>query len=152
MRMAFLTLGTAWAMAACANVAPATPPVPASASPKPAKVVVTVTGIKAMSGTIEIALYDEAGYASGKSVTDASIPVTGPTATWSIPAVKPGVYGVKLYQDANGDGKLSTNPFGSPIEPYAFSNNAHGSFGPPAFAAAAFTVSGGETLQTIKLN
>lgn len=156
MRMALLVLGAAWAIAACTTAAPSTSPAPAtspaSGAANSAKVSVTITGIKTVSGTIEIALYDEAGFASGKSAASASIPVTGATVTWPVDAVKPGVYAIKLYQDVNGDGEMNANPFGIPIEPYAFSNNAHGSFGPPKFDAAAFTVPGGETLQTIKLN
>ncbi len=160
MRMALLVLGAALAIAACTSAAPKTATAPetvsASSTASPGKVTVTITGIKTVSGTIEIALYDEAGFESGKSVTNASIPVTGDTVTWPIAAAPPGVYAIKLYQDVNGDGEMNANPFGIPIEPYAFSNNAHGSFGPPKFAAAAFTVpgtgSGGETLQSIKLN
>ena len=112
---------------------------------------VTVTGIKAATGTIQIALYDEAGFGPGKAVHDATLPVTGDTVTWTLQGVAPGAYGVKLFQDVDSNGKMNTNPFGLPIEPYAFSNNAKGSFGPPGFAAAAFTVGAGETLQTIIL-
>ncbi len=131
-----------------AGLAAAAPAALAEAAP----VTVSVTGIKAVSGTIQIALYDEAGFASDKAVKDASLAVTGETVTWTIDGLAPGTYGVKLYQDVDGNGKMNTNPFGLPIEPYAFSNNAKGSFGPPGFAAAAFTVGEGETVQTIKLN
>lgn len=116
-----------------------------------ASVAITVTGIKAASGTIQIALYDEAGFGPGKAVHDASLPVTGETVVWRLEGVAPGAYGVKLFQDVDSNGKMNTNPFGLPIEPYAFSNNAKGSFGPPGFAAAAFTVGEGVTLQTITL-
>lgn len=112
---------------------------------------VTVTGIKAASGTIQIALYDEAGFGPGKAVHDASLPVTGDTVVWSIEGVAPGAYGIKLFQDVDGNGRMNTNPFGLPIEPYAFSNNAKGAFGPPGFGAAAFTVGEGQTVQTITL-
>ncbi len=116
-----------------------------------ASLAVTVTGIKAKSGTIQIALYDEAGFGPGKAVHDASLPVTGDTVVWKVEGVAPGAYGVKLFQDVDSNGKMNTNPFGLPVEPYAFSNNAKGSFGPPGFGAAAFTVGEGETLQTITL-
>jgi len=54
--------------------------------------------------------------------------------------VAPGDYAASAYQDLNGDGKLNTNLMGLPTEPYGFSKNARGAFGPPDFKDAAFTV------------
>jgi uncharacterized protein (DUF2141 family) len=51
----------------------------------------------------------------------------------------------------DGDGRMGTNPFGMPTEPYAASNNARGEMGPPAWSDAAFEVSG-ETIQTITID
>ncbi len=50
----------------------------------------------------------------------------------------------------NGNGKMDTNPFGMPVEPYAFSNNAVGNMGPAKWDRARFEVSG-QTLQTLNL-
>ena len=50
----------------------------------------------------------------------------------------------------DGDGEMNTNPFGMPVEPYAFSNNAVGNMGPARWSAAHFAVSG-ETAQTISI-
>lgn len=61
-----------------------------------------------------------------------------------------GEYGLKVIQDVNGNGKMDVNPFGMPIEPYAFSNNAIGNMGPAGWDRARFTVAG-DTAQTIKL-
>ena len=57
---------------------------------------------------------------------------------------------MKAFHDVNGDGQMNTNPFGIPIEPYAFSNNAVGNMGPARWSAARFPVSG-ETAQTITI-
>ena len=57
---------------------------------------------------------------------------------------------MKAFHDVNGDGEMNTNPFGMPIEPYAFSNNAVGNMGPARWSAAHFAVSG-ETTQTISI-
>ena len=54
--------------------------------------------------------------------------------------VAPGTYAVKIFQDVDGDGKMGTNALGIPTEPYGFSNNAMGNFGPPSFKEAAFEV------------
>ena len=62
----------------------------------------------------------------------------------------PGEYGVKAFHDIDGDGEMNVNPFGIPVEPYAFSNNAVGNMGPARWEQARFAVTG-ETAQTIQL-
>ena len=64
----------------------------------------------------------------------------------------PGEYAVKLYHDVNGDGEMNTNPFGMPIEPFAFSNDAKGRFGPAKWDAAKFTVGSEAVTHTITMN
>jgi len=54
--------------------------------------------------------------------------------------VKLGEYALQLFHDVNNDFKLQTNLMGIPTEPFAFSNNAKGKFGPPKFEQAAFEV------------
>lgn len=54
--------------------------------------------------------------------------------------VKPGVYAIGIFYDLNDNNKLDTNLFGIPKEPYAFSNNVFGKFGPPKFEKASFKV------------
>jgi uncharacterized protein (DUF2141 family) len=62
----------------------------------------------------------------------------------------PGRYAVMAFHDRNADTRLNTLPIGLPTEPYGFSNNARGRFGPPGWARAVFEVSG-ETRQAIRL-
>ena len=117
-----------------------------------ASVTVTFTGIQTPSGAIMVGLYDsETGFAAGEMVQGARIDVTGPEATAVIAGLKPGRYGIKAYHDVDGDGRMATNPFGMPTEPYAASNNARGNMGPPAWSDAAFEVAG-ETVQTITID
>ena len=49
-----------------------------------------------------------------------------------------GTYALSLYHDENNNGMLDTNFFGIPKEPYGFSNDARGTFGPPKYTAAQF--------------
>ena len=63
----------------------------------------------------------------------------------------PGRYAAMVFHDVNGDGKLNTLPIGLPVEPYGFSRNARGRFGPPAWGAAAFDVTVAPVVQTIRL-
>ena len=53
-----------------------------------------------------------------------------------------GTYAVKLFHDANDNGRLDTNWIGIPKERFGFSNNAMGRFGPPDFDAVRFALDG----------
>ncbi|MEZ7831006.1 MAG: DUF2141 domain-containing protein [Gammaproteobacteria bacterium] len=57
--------------------------------------------------------------------------------TFEIPA---GTYVIGYYIDANENEKLDTNFIGIPKEQFGFSNNARGTFGPPSFESASFTL------------
>lgn len=116
----------------------------------PARLTVTITDIKDVKGKMMIAVSNEAGYDAGDAVAAAASAVTGNTliATFDVP---PGKYGIKLFHDIDSDGKMNTNPFGMPTEPYAFSNNAKGQFGPAKWGAASFDVPAGGAAQTISL-
>jgi len=67
-----------------------------------------------------------------------------------IPNVAPGKYGVTAIHDENANGKLDTNFLGIPREGVGASNDAKGSFGPPAFADMIVTL--GESPVTIVIN
>ena len=48
-----------------------------------------------------------------------------------VEGLAPGQYGAMIFQDLNKDGKMNFNLVGMPLEPYGFSNNSRGLFGPP---------------------
>lgn len=52
-----------------------------------------------------------------------------------------GDYAVRVMHDINDNGELDTNFVGLPTEPYAFSNNATGNFGPPQWKDVKFRLS-----------
>lgn len=58
---------------------------------------------------------------------------------------------LNVTHDLNGNGRLDMNAMGIPTEPYGFSNNASGNFGPPQFQQAVFEVKPGGRL-TVQLN
>ncbi|UXH76605.1 DUF2141 domain-containing protein [Roseateles amylovorans] len=60
-----------------------------------------------------------------------------------------GPVAISVFQDLNGNGKLDTNPVGMPLEPFAFSRQAQGNFGPPRFEQAALEA--GTTRHAIQL-
>ena len=51
-----------------------------------------------------------------------------------------GMYTLAVFHDVNGNGKLDKNYLGIPTEPYGFSNNARGMFGPPSEKDQLFTI------------
>ena len=93
----------------------------------------------------------DAGYRGGQAVGANMVPVTGATAEIRFADLAPGQYAFRLFHDVNGDGRLNTNPFGIPTEPFAFSNNARGSFGPATWEQAVFTLNAGENVQQVSL-
>lgn len=52
----------------------------------------------------------------------------------------PGKYAVAVLHDENQNDEMDFNFLGMPLEGYGFSNDASALFGPPSFAAAAFTL------------
>lgn len=102
-------------------------------------------------GQVMIAIFDAAGWQGGRPMRVALAPVQGDKAEAVIAGLTPGSYGVKAFEDVDGDGKMGTNPFGMPTEPFGFSGNAAGGRGAPAWDAAAFTLGAGANIQTITL-
>lgn len=103
-------------------------------------------------GSVMVQLFDsEAGYQSGDGVAAGMARINAATAQVEFADLAPGQYAFRLFHDVNGDGEMNTNPFGMPTEPFAFSNNARGSFGPATWSQAVFTVSPGENVQQLSL-
>lgn len=102
----------------------------------------------ARTGSIMVALYNsEDSYRSGPAVAQTMVDASGQTIA-TFPNLPVGDYAVKAFHDVNGDGRMNTNPFGLPVEPFAFSNNAVGNMGPASWERARFSVSG-DIAQTI---
>ena len=112
---------------------------------------IEVSGTTPAEGRVMVAVYDHAERWMKKTVRSAvATPGADGKTLLRIENLPDGDYALSLMHDRNGNGKLDANAFGMPIEPYGFSNNASGSFGPPKFEDARFTVKG-DTVQRIKL-
>jgi uncharacterized protein (DUF2141 family) len=70
---------------------------------------------------------------------------------FSLGELPAGDYAVRVMHDRNGNEELDTNFVGMPTEPWAFSNNASGNFGPPGWEDAKFSLQA-DTVQSIRLN
>ncbi|MDR2926843.1 MAG: DUF2141 domain-containing protein [Cytophagaceae bacterium] len=102
------------------------------------KLTVTVDGIDKTKGKMFIAVYDEANYMKQPLYgTVAKVDTQEVTAV--IDSVSAGCYAVVIFHDINDNGKLDMGAFG-PTEPYGYSNNAKGQYGPPSFADCAIKV------------
>lgn len=62
-----------------------------------------------------------------------------------------GEYAIRVMHDVNGNDDLDANFVGMPTEPYAFSNNAKGRFGPAKWEDVRFVLENDLT-QVISLN
>ena len=121
-------------------------------APSAASLTVSFTGIEAKEGTLMMAVYNEAGWSTGKPMRGEMVDGTKDQMTVDITGLSPGRYGVKVFHDVNGNGKMDANPFGMPTEPFAFSNDAHGERGPASWADASFDVPAkGHAVQTITI-
>ena len=103
-----------------------------------ADLTVTITNINGPGGEVRWALFDSAEdyKTEANPVLSARSRVDGDRLRFTVHDLPDGRYAIKLYHDANANGKLDSNRLGIPTEGYGFSNNA-GRFGPPPFEKAA---------------
>lgn len=139
-------------LALCLALAAA--PAAAVAQASPASVLtLTFPGLKTPSGVLFVAVFDSAeGWSANRSVRSAVAAGGDAAPTARVEGLAPGRYGVKVFQDLDGDGRMDVNPFGLPLEPYGFSRDARPNMGPPAFEDAAFVVAAGDNAQAIVLH
>ena len=98
-------------------------------------------------GILRIGLYEKEYFpVHGKGIRNEAIPVRTLEKSLVLENVSPGVYAIAIFQDLNSDGKLNRTIYREPTEPYAFSNNKKGRFGPPKFDKVSFIVKSGETV------
>jgi uncharacterized protein (DUF2141 family) len=115
---------------------------------------VRVEGLAQPSGHVMIALYDRAdAYEIGdeQALRRERLPVDDRLeVVWAVDGLASGDYGVALFHDVDDDEVLDTNFVGLPKEPYGFSNNARGRFGPPDYDAITFAFDGAPLTITIQ--
>lgn len=113
--------------------------------------VIRIDDVKTTQGQLMVALYSSADGFLKDSVRASAAPATAGSTTVVFKDLPAGDYGIALYHDANGNGKMDRNAMGLPVEDYAFSNNAIGHMGPPSFDQAKFALPQGGTTVTVSL-
>lgn len=112
---------------------------------------VQIEKLKKLEGKVMIAVYDKEDSFLDQAVTGGIVAATANSVSYSFSDLEEGVYAISIFHDVNGNGKLDTNFVGIPTEPYAFSNNAKGMFGPPNFADCKFEFNGSKQQLIISL-
>jgi len=108
---------------------------------------------KSPAGTVRAAVFDSQKAFDADKMTATSVAnAKAGTSKLTIKNLKPGTYGIALFQDVNGNEKLDTNLLGVPSEPFGFSNNPKIGFSAPKFAAFQFKFDGTPQNLNITLN
>lgn len=110
------------------------------------KVELTIRGIEKVQGSILVAVYNSEETFMKKRLVSKKVKVSGKEVTLTFEDVGAGDYAISTFHDENDNSKLDTNFLGIPNEPYGFSNDARGSFGPPSFEKAKVKVDGDKKL------
>jgi uncharacterized protein (DUF2141 family) len=121
----------------------------AAGSASAASIEVRVQGVTA-KGKVLVAVCDKTTFLKDCAYSGSAPAKAGETIV-TVDGVPTGSWAVLSYQDENDNGKLDRNVLGIPKEPYAFSRDARGRFGPPSFEDAAFELRDEKAVTTIKL-
>ncbi len=112
-----------------------------------ADLVVRIEGVRSADGDIRVAVHrraDGAVFPDSAGIVKAAMRPAAKAGDLVFAGLAPGKYAIAAFHDEDRDGDLDTNLLGIPTEGYGFSNEARGTFGPPGFDAAAFTIKAGE--------
>ena len=113
-------------------------------APGPQSVTVTVKTTGLAKGTLHLAVYANAqDFAKDHSLTGAKQAFQATESNVELDLPGAGTYVIAAFQDLNGNGKLDTNLFGVPTEPYGFSKTPPSKWRAPAFDEVATEVGEG---------
>ena len=122
-----------------------------------ADLTVRIEGVRSADGDIRVALHrraDGVDFPDSAGILKTAMRPAGKAGDLVFAGLAPGDYAIAAFHDEDRDGDLNTNLLGMPTEGYGFSNEARGTFGPPGFDAAAFTIKAGDSQPavTVKLS
>ena len=125
-----------------------------AASDSTGKLIVDISGFPSSDGYAMVALHNsEDSYKAGETAAIASTRtmVLDQKVRVVFTGLPYGWYGIALYHDENGDGKMDVNAMGIPREAYGFSNNARGFFGKPNYEDVRFQLNSAQKQISINL-
>lgn len=97
---------------------------------------VQVSGVADSRGQVFVALYGKDDPWMRKARAARGVDAAQGVTTITFSDLPEGEYAVSAFHDEDGDRRLSRNAVGLPTEPWGFSNDAMGAFGPPTFEQA----------------
>ncbi|MEE9431947.1 MAG: DUF2141 domain-containing protein [Melioribacteraceae bacterium] len=101
-----------------------------------------VSGIDEIEGELSIGLFknQETFLKKGEGVEGVYLKIEDSIVSYIFKNIPSGNYAIAIYHDENSNKELDRNFLGMPSEDYVFSNYASGSFSPPSFEDAMFTL------------
>ncbi len=114
---------------------------------------IVIEDIRESKGTIQVEVFaGKAQFDGSDTAVAASFAQAATTGSMTFVAedLPAGQYAIRIMHDVNGNDELDANFIGIPTEPWGFSNNAKGRFGPPRWNDVRFALEGATT-QTIHL-
>lgn len=115
-----------------------------------ADLIVVVDQLKDKAGNVRAAVFNDPKSFPKTMLMGQKTQASESAVTLTFTGLVAGKYAVSAYQDLNLNDKLDTNAFGMPREPYGFSQDARGRFGPPSFDDASFQL--GNESKTIHIH
>jgi len=106
------------------------------------KLELTIKNIKEVKGTIRVALFDNGNDFLKKPIDSKVVKVSGNVASVVFDKLASGEYAVSVIHDINENQELDKGFMGIPKEPYGFSNDARGKFGPPSYEESKLVIKG----------
>lgn len=101
---------------------------------------VIIKNVSDKPGTLYIGFFDSEKTFLKKPVRGEKVAAHSGTVKAVIKNVPAGEYAISIFHDVNENGKMDRNFIGIPKEGVGASNDAAGSFGPPSYDKAKFTV------------
>jgi uncharacterized protein (DUF2141 family) len=111
------------------------------------EVTVEFKGMKTVAGKLYVAVVD----ANNKEIRAEIVDVTAKTVKLELGVIQAEAIGIRVYHDANSNGKMDTGFMGIPTEAYGFSKDARGTFGPPELSEYLVSLKEGNNLLVINL-
>lgn len=151
--LAFSILGFSTILSTAHGISPTDAECPVSS--EGTSLQLTIENIRTMRGLVTISIYGdrpEDFLVKGKKLAKVRLPVQAGTLRACLSLPKPGTYALAAYHDEDGDGRLTRNFLGVPVEGVGFSNNPAIILAPPTFDAVAITVHGTQTPVNLRLH
>lgn len=101
---------------------------------------VTVKNIKEVTGSIRVGLFNDEEKFLKTPIKGEIVKTSAKTMKIIFKDLPNGTYAVSVIHDENENEKLDTGFMGIPKEGFGFSNDAMGTFGPPKYKEASFTL------------